>query len=59
MRVSFHLLGTEIFAWQFGEPEESPRGDPGTTASQVEQAYPVRLGFHIDPILSLEMRRPD
>lgn len=52
-RLSLHILGSEIIALQYGEPDDMPRGDCGTTASQVEQAYPARIGFQIDPIPSL------
>lgn len=52
-RVAMSLLGTEVFALEFGEPTEQPAHDPGTTASQVELAGEVPLGFHVPPLPSV------
>jgi hypothetical protein len=53
-RLSFELFGREIWAVAFGRPEASTGPhDPGTTASQIELAEPVRLGFHVPAIPSV------
>lgn len=44
-RLALELLGREVWAVSFGTPAE--QHEPGTTASQIEMAEPVRLGFQI------------
>jgi hypothetical protein len=59
-RLALELFGREVCALSFGAPPPADgRGDPGTTASQVDLAEPWRLGFHVPTNPSVTEVEPD
>lgn len=59
MRLALHILGRELLAVTFDTspvdgPDEAGPVEHDHLCAQVERAEPVRLGFHIPAIPSVE-----